>query len=388
MARILQVCNTDFYLSKFLAPLVSALAERGHEVECVCEGQAIDKDLLGRGVTVHPFEFPRGGSPIQFARAISRMRKLIRAGSYACVNGHNRNASIVARVAAWLEDTPLNLYTAHGFYFHDDQGRLPHSATVALEAGLARITDFTLSQSSEDAAFMVSRGHIKADVLEVIGNGIDTRRFRPRPLERKALERDLGLRPGKFRIASTGRLVSGKGFGDLLAAFANLKIPDSELIIIGGNIAQDISPYHAEFLAKARSSGVAKNVLVTGITDLVADYLNTCDVFVLPSYREGLPRSLLEAMATELAVVATDIRGCREVITHGKSGFLFPPHDVASLESIIQKLFGSHALRRSLGETARAKIVINFDERDYVSKQVNAIERQLKAHELRRRIID
>ena len=377
MARILQVCNTDFYLSKFLAPLVDALVARGHEVECVCEGKVIDKGLLERGVIVHPFDFPRGGSPIQFARAISRMRTLIRAGSYACVNGHNRNASIVARVAAWLEDTPLNLYTAHGFYFHDDQGRLAHSATVALEAGLARITDFTLSQSNEDAAFMIGRGHIKANVLEVIGNGIDTRRFQPRPLEREALERDLGLRPGKFRIASTGRLVSGKGFGDLLDAFAKLKIPNSELIIVGGNIAQDISPYQAEFLAQAKSSGVADDVLVTGITDRVADYLNTCDVFVLPSYREGLPRSLLEAMATELPVVATDIRGCREAIIHGKSGFLFPPHDVTSLGNIIQDLSRSKELRKSLGESARERIVTCFDERDYVSKQVNAIERLL-----------
>ncbi len=379
MARILQVCNTDFYLSKFLAPLVDALVARGHEVECVCEGTAIDKGLIERGVAVHPFAFPRGGSPIQFARAIGRMRKLIRAGPYDCVNGHNRNASIVARVAAWLENTPVNLYTAHGFYFHDDQGRLGHSATVVLEAALTRITDFTLSQSGEDAAFMIRHGHIRAEFLEVIGNGIDTRRFRPRPQDREALERDLGLRPGKFRIASTGRLVSGKGFGDLLAAFANLRIPDSELIIVGGNIAQDISPYQAEFLAQAKNSGVADDVLVTGITDRVADYLNTCDVFVLPSYREGLPRSLLEAMATELAVVATDIRGCREVIAHGKSGFLFPPHDIAGLGKIIRDLSSSKELRKSLGENARERIVTDFDERDYVAKQVNTIERLLHA---------
>ncbi len=314
---------------------------------------------------------------MQFARAIGRMRKLIRTGAYDCVNGHNRNASIIARVAAWLEGTPVNLYTAHGFYFHDDQGRIAHSATVALEAALARITDFTLSQSGEDAAFMISHGHIRADALEVIGNGIDTRRFRPRPQERAALELELGLRPGKFRIASTGRLVSGKGFGDLLEAFANLRIPDSELIIMGGNIAQDISPYHAEFVAQTQRLGVTDDVVVTGITVRVADYLNTCDVFVLPSYREGLPRSLLEAMATELAVVATDIRGCREVISHGKSGFLFPPHDITQLGIIIEELSNSKELRRSLGKSARERIVSGFDERDYVSRQVNSIERLL-----------
>lgn len=376
MAKILQVCNTDFYLTKFLVPLVRALVAQGHTVECVCEGgNRIDPALFGPGVRVHPFTFPQANSPWRFMQAIAQMRQLLRAGRFDCVNGHNRNASIVARIAARLEGVPVNLYTAHGFYFHDDQKPLARAATIGLEAALARITDFTLSQSTEDVTLMTSRGFIPSDRIIPIGNGIDTSRFRPRHAERTALESALGLRHNRFRVASTGRLVQGKGFGDLLAAFAELHRdnPTVELTLIGGNIAQDISPYQAEFLAKARALGVQDVLVVTGITHRVEDYLATCDVFVLPSYREGLPRSLLEAMATELAVIATDIRGCREAVTP-ESGYLFAPHDVAQLVALLRRLHADPSLRESLGRHARARVVAKFDERNYVTRQVQAIE--------------
>jgi glycosyltransferase involved in cell wall biosynthesis len=375
VARILQVCNTDFYLVKFLAPLVNQLARNGHEVDVACEGDRIPETVLDPGIRVLPFSFPRGANPWQFARAIGRMRKLVRAGHYECVNGHNRNASIVARVAAWQERVPVNLYTAHGFYFHDDQGKAGRAATIALEAMLARITHHTLSQSTEDANFMTALGHIPADRIDVIGNGIDTRRFHPRPSERQALETSLNLAKRRFRIASTGRLVSGKGFGDLLDAFARASIPESELVIIGGNIAQDISPYHAQFMERARQLDISDKVVITGLTDRVEDYLNACDIFVLPSYREGLPRALLEAMASQLPVIATNIRGCREAVIHDNCGLLFEPHDVESLSRHLQTLANAPELRTSLGKRARERVLSAFDEQDYVSRQVLAIEK-------------
>ena len=138
MARILQVCNTDFYLGKFLSPLVLALASRKHVVECVCEGHRIDSRLAAAGIAVHDFSFPRKSSPLEFVAAIHRMRVLLRRGRYDCVDSHNRNASIVARVAAWLEGVPVNLYTAHGFYFHDGQSAWLRELTMLLEAVLGR----------------------------------------------------------------------------------------------------------------------------------------------------------------------------------------------------------------------------------------------------------
>src|SRR5262249_53325350 len=126
--------------------------------------------------------------------------------------------------------------------------------------------------------------------------------------------------------------------------------------------------------------------VVTGIVDTVERYLATADVFVLPSYREGMPRALLEAMSTELAVVATDIRGCREVVEPGRSGFLFPPHHVSRLAELLRDLYRSPDLRRQLGAAARTRAVTSFDEADYVARQVAAIRRLVGPPRARTRV--
>jgi len=384
MARILQVCNTGFYMSGFLAPLIRALTADGHTVECVCEAEQIQPIAERVGATVHRLSFPRRASPAGFARGIGQMRRLIRAGSYDCVNGHNRNASIVARIAAWLERIPVNLYTAHGFYFHDGQSRYQREATIHLEAALARITTFTLSQAAEDAELMIRRRFIAPDRIAVIGNGIDTMRFRC-DAHREDCEDRLGLRRGRFRVGTVGRLVKGKGFLDLLRAFAELhrNTPCADLLLIGGNIDQDISPVQREFLEQARQLGVIEAVTVTGIVREVEQYLSTCDVFVLPSYREGMPRALLEAMSMGLPVIATDIRGCREIVTHGQNGLLYPAGDAARLRMLLTLLQSRPAPRSRLGTEARTTVVNRYQESEYVARQVSAIDRLLSWPEMR-----
>ena len=229
---------------------------------------------------------------------------------------------------------------------------------------------------------MVARGLIQRDRIEHIGNGIDTRRFYPRPEERSRLESELGLTSNAFRVAATGRLVRGKGFSDLLVAFAafHARHPGSQLVIIGGNIDQDLDAYADELMRESKrlgltTEGPSPSFVVTGLTNRVPDYLATADVFAIPSYREGLPRALIEAMSAGLAVIATDIRGCREAVVHEDSGFLYPPHDHERLGARLEELYASPELRRRLGENARKRAVAHFDERDYVNRQVAAIHR-------------
>lgn len=379
MARILQVCNTDFYLGKFLSPLVLELALRKHVVECACEGHRIDPRLAAAGIAVHDFSFPRKGSPLEFVAAIRRMQVLLRRGNYDCVDSHNRNASIVARVAAWLEEVPVNLYTAHGFYFHDGQSAWLRESTILLEAVLARCTNFTLSQSAEDVEIAIRRRLVLPERIAHIGNGIDIERFRPRP-ERAEIETRLGLGSCGFRVATTGRMVKGKGFEDLLRAYASFakQAPDSQLLMIGGNIAQDIQPFQREFSSAIDALGMGAKVRITGMVDNVEEYLAASDLFVLPSYREGMPRSLIEAMAMGLPCIATDIRGCREIVTNGVSGFLYPAGNIDALAGLIARLFGDPSERARMGARARDTALREFSEAVYVSKQVTAIERLLR----------
>jgi glycosyltransferase involved in cell wall biosynthesis len=374
MAKILQVCNTEFYLSKFLSPLILALVREGHHVECLCESHTIPKELLKYGVIVHYMKFPKSIYPLQFLQCISEMRKLLREKHYNCVNSHNRNASIIARVATWLEKVPINLYTAHGFYFHDEQSKLGYFSTLMFERILAKITDFTLSQSDEDTLLMTKKGYIKPKAIKTIGNGIDTSVFKPTN-KREQLEKQLKLGSCSFRVAATGRLVKNKGFMDLLNGFAKLhhKHSNSQLLLIGGNVKNDISPFKKQLIARIKELNLEHAVIITGVVDNVEEYLAICDVFVLPSYREGMPRSLLEAMSTEIPVIATNIRGCREAIVDGENGYLYTPHDVNALAKLLNRTYKKIEERKYVGKNARSRIVPYFDEKNYVNRQLESI---------------
>jgi glycosyltransferase involved in cell wall biosynthesis len=123
--------------------------------------------------------------------------------------------------------------------------------------------------------------------------------------------------------------------------------------------------------------GLADALIVTGMVENVEDYLAASDAFVIPSYREGLSRALLEAMSMNLPVVATTIRGNREVIHDGVNGLLYPPRDVEQLAARLRLLHNHPDLRRSIGGKARATVIERFDERDFVARQVFIIERLL-----------
>jgi glycosyltransferase involved in cell wall biosynthesis len=378
MARILIVCNSTFFLSKMRLPLANELAARGHVVEFVCSGEDQHRTSASIGLPVHACAFPRSGSPLAFIRSAAALRRIICAGQYDCVISSNRAASIVGRIAAWLEHVPLNIYTAHGFYFNDEHGALSRELLMRFEAALSSITTCILSVTTEDMRVMISRGLVAPDRIAWIGQGIDTRRFR-RICARGVAENKVGLRPAVFRIAAVGRIVQGKGFSDLLHAIARLHQQGyrPELVLVGGNIAQEISPMERELLGEAQALGLADALIVTGIVENVEDYLAASDAFVIPSYREGLSRALLEAMSMNLPVIATAIRGNREVIQDAVNGLLYPPGDVEQLAARLRLLHNHPDLRRSIGDKARATVLEHFDEHDFVARQVFIIERFL-----------
>jgi glycosyltransferase involved in cell wall biosynthesis len=378
MARILIVCNSTFFLSNMRLPLARALAARGHTVECACGGEDHEKLEASTRLRVHNCLFPRSASALGFLQSISALRRIIRAGQYDCVISSNRNSSIVARIAAWRERVPVNIYTAHGFYFHDDHNLLGRELLMRLEAALARITTCIFSVTAEDMHLMISRGLLSPGRIIWIGQGIDTNRFRP-AISRSAAEQKIGLVPAKFRVVAVGRIVEGKGFSDLLHAIAKLRDDGypAQLILVGGNIAYEISPLARELMREARLLRVADALTVTGMVDNVEDYLAASDVFVIPSYREGLSRALLEAMSMGLPVIATSIRGNREVIQDSVNGLLYPPRDVKQLAACLLLLHERPALRSRIGQQARTIVLERFDERDFVARQIAEIERLL-----------
>ena len=174
----------------------------------------------------------------------------------------------------------------------------------------------------------------------------------------------------------SARLVWQKGFPELFAAAERLRRthPDVVFVVVGGSDPDKADAISSEELAAAGRRG---RIVFAGSRDDMEDVYRGFDLFVLPSHREGFPRSAMEAAATGLPVIATDIRGCRQVVSHGKTGLLVPLHDPVRLASAIEELVVDSALRRRMGTAGRRKAEAEFDDRAVVSKTLEAYERVL-----------
>lgn len=384
MKKILQVCNTDLYLSKFLLPLVCELQAKGFHVECICNGKNYDKKLDELGIKVHQFKFPQSVNPFQFISAIKTMKQFLQDHDFDMVNSHSRNASIVTRVAAWQAKVLINLYTAHGFYFSDDQNFIVNKITEVLEGWLAKITTHTLSQSNEDVRRMIDAGWLQANQIQFIGNGIKIDKFTSTKSKEEYCK-GLGLE-NIFRVVAVAQ--KGNQSSALIKGFYHFqkKFPHSELVLVGNNTAFNMDSVLNSFQPLISKLDIQKKVKIIGLVENIEDYIGASDVFVISPYREGMPTALLEAMCMGKPVLAANVRGCRELINHKQDGLLFEAKKHEQISDYLEVLFNNSFKAKQYGELARKKVLNQYTERDYTLKQVAIIEDLFTQHATKAKI--
>ena len=330
------------------------LRARGHEVI----GASADGPLLGvaraEGFRVVALPLARSLSPVAQWRAFCALVAFLRAEKPDLVHGHMPISGFLARVAARVAGVPRVAYTCHGFLFNQPGPWSRRAVAFAMEWIGGKLTDVHMTVSTEEAAdarrLWINRSST------AIGNGRDPARFRPDPVARARLRSEFGVPEDRVVITAVSRLVRHKGFPELLAAMADV---DAELWIVGQRLdsdhGEDMEPYF-------ESSGLGSRLRRLGMRDDVPAILAASDIFTLPSHFEGLPMSIIEAMLTGLPVVSTDIRGPREQVIDGQTGFLVPPRTVAPLAEALGRLVEDGDLRRRLGAAGRVRALAVFDE--------------------------
>jgi glycosyltransferase involved in cell wall biosynthesis len=194
-----------------------------------------------------------------------------------------------------------------------------------------------------------------------LGNGVDLERFQANPELRALVREELGLSDGQVAVGLIARLVEEKGVPELIAAAG--KLDDRYVVfIVGPKDHEKSDAVSDELLARAEADGVR----FLGMRKDVERIYQALDIFVLPSHREGFPRAAMEAAASGLPVIATDIRGCRQVVENGVNGFLFPVRDVEALTLAINRVGDDAELRSTMSRASVARARAQFDERDIV----------------------
>lgn len=375
MKKILHICNSSFYLQKFLKTHIDDLVNNDYEVHVICNIE--DKKFsFNKKVILHNVEFPKSISPIEFLRSIIKVNKIVKCYDFDCVISHNRNSSIVGRIATYFSEVPINLYFAHGFYFHDDQNFFSYFISIQMERFLQKITSHTISQSEEDINLMVEKNYIDKLKITHVGNGINTSKFRP-VNDNTQLKKKIGLPVDSFIITGVGRLVKGKGFQNLIDAFYRISKSEKNcyLMIVGGVISQDISKYEKNIVNKIKKMHIEKKVILTGMVENVEDYLNCSDIYVLSSFREGVSRTMLEAMSCKIPVISTNIRGSREIIRDNYNGILYEKFNLNQLISSILKLKNNKELVKKITSNAHNLLYRFYTEELYNKRQLRIIKK-------------
>ena len=277
-------------------------------------------------------------SPIQDPLGIVELTRLFRRLRPDIVHLNSSKAGVLGRIAAVTARVPVRIFTAHGWAFKAATGvdsRLYLLADRAVES----LTSMVICVSENERRAGLAAGVCTAERSVVIRNAVDVRAAPSRARS--------GDPP--VQVVSVGRLAAPKDFSTLVAAMARLPEGRAHLRVFGDG------PLRSELEAQTRALGIDGAVEFAGEVPDARPHLEDADVFVLASLSEGMPVSVLEAMAAGLPVVASAVDGLEEVVVDGKTGFLTPPGDAAALAARLGQLVDDPSLRSAFGEAGRAR---------------------------------
>ncbi|MEO7730421.1 MAG: glycosyltransferase family 4 protein [Kofleriaceae bacterium] len=371
MQKIVVIGGYAPSLIRFRGPLLAALRARGYEVIAMAADAdpAVIAGLAALGVRFEPIELERAGiDPVADARTIRALARRLRALAPDLVLGYTIKPVIYGSIAARLAGVPRRAAMITGIGSALAAPRTVKQRLVAAIAsalyriGLAQC-QAVVFQNTDDRDDLARLGAIPghARVAVVRGSGVDLAHYRPAPLP-----------PGPPVFLFIGRLLRDKGIHEYVAAarLVRARHPEATFRIVGW-----LDPNPESLTQRELDQLVAGGAVeYLGATDDVRPHLAAAHALVLPSYREGTPRSVLEAMSMNRAVITTDAPGCRDTVVDGDSGLLVPVRDVDRLAAAMIRLVESPALLARLAGAGHARAVELYDAHKVAASVLSALD--------------
>ncbi|AYX91047.1 glycosyltransferase involved in cell wall biosynthesis [Staphylococcus saprophyticus] len=381
--KIVQIAAIESTHIKLLKALNEESVKKGAEVHCVCTTGNKKKELQKQGVIVHDIKIDRKISLLGNIKSIYRMLKLFKKLKPDIVHTHTPVASVLGRIAAKLAKVPNIIYTAHGFYFHDGMSKKTYFIYFHIEKIIGKIcTDYIFTQSREDYITAKKNNFLrkkKQNNYFHISNGIDlNNEFNINNISEKKIK-DIKLKhnikKGDIIVTFIGRLVKEKGILDLLEAYSKLESKNVKFIIIGSLSDSERDKDTIKIIEKYKKN---TDVIFTGQISNINEYLTLSDIYCLPSYREGMPRSIIEAMAMKNAIIATKIRGSREEVVENETGYLIPLKSSKYIASKIDNLVGNVEILNNFKEAGYFRALQIYNEEEVIKKQWKVFRKLVK----------
>jgi len=376
--KICQLCAVDFTVDKFLLPLINKLEQNNFDVTIICSNGKISENLSQNGYKFINTPIHRSLNIINGFRTIISLYKIFKKEKFDLIHVHTPVASFLARIAAKLYGKSIVIYTAHGFYFHDEMNSWKKYFFIKLEKFACNYTDFLFCQSKEDADFAINNNFLEKNKVFTIGNGVDTEIFNPHLYNTEQARLDLGIPIDSFVLGFIGRRVQEKGIVEILDASITISklIPNFYLLLIGEKLESD---HNNSVDDKVNEAKLLMNdkLIDLGYRNDIAKLITVMNVFCLPSYREGFPRTILEAMMMNKPIIATNIRGSREAVKDGINGILIPTKNTVKLIDAILYFIKDENFGKIMGKKSYEFAHKFHNEENILNFQVNFIKKLL-----------
>lgn len=347
------------FLGWFAVNDIKLLQKLGYEVHCACNMDFISteerrKNLETSGAVIHHIPFSRNPLSADNRKSYCVLKRLIKKERYDLVHCHTPVGGVLTRAAVVnvAVDHMKVIYTAHGFHFYKGAPLQNWLFYYPLEWLCSWRTDVIITINQEDYRLAKRWFHAKKTVY-MPGVGIDTEKFRTDFLNREKKRAELGLCNEDILLLSVGELNENKNHEIILRALKKLGNRYCYIVVGKGDRQKRLKELAGEF-------ELEKKVKLVGYRSDVSDFYHAADIFVFPSLREGLPVSLMEAMAAGLPVVCSRIRGNTDLIDEGKGGYFFHPQKIDDAADCIKKI--AEIDRKAFG-TYNIEKVKKFDRR-------------------------
>lgn len=333
-----------------------------------------------------PLPLTREFNPLSDLRAVRFIERFVREQQFDIVHTHTPKGNLIGQWGARMAGAPIVLQTLHGFYFHDRMPAVQRRAWIEIEKFSAKFSDHILCQNPEDVDTALHEGIASPGKISELGNGTDLARFKPIDAATRArLREKMGI-PSEARvIGMVGRFVREKGFPEFVEAARHVAkdYPDVHFLAVGHVMASERAGSSYSFEGPAEHLKDRFHILTD--RDDMPELYGCMDIHVLPSHREGFPRALIEGAAMGLPQVATNIRGCRQVLFGREAaisapqrsgeewaknplivcqnGVMIEPGDAEGLARALRFLLDDTRLCSKMSESSRRFAVGEFDQR-------------------------
>jgi len=360
--RILHVSRSAETLRAFLIPTMEAERALGHEVLVCAQESPQAERLREAGFEVFTHRMPRNLNPFPALGAILAIRRVLTTRHIDMIVCHTSLGALVGRIAAWSAGTPRVVYFVHGLACGPAQSPLSWRIRYGVERLLARVTDaiVVMNDYDERLALRAPLARTAAGVVRIAAMGVDLKLHASElpPAARARVANELGLGRGVKLVLCTARLIPEKGVAEFVEAACRIAARRDDVVFaLAGT-----GPLEGRLIRRVQRAGLESRIRVLGWRDDVADLVKLADIFVLPSYfMEGLPVSVLEAMACAKPVVSTHHKGCEDAVVDGETGLLVPVQRIEPLVDAVTRLLDDEMMRARMGRAGRARATAQYE---------------------------